>query len=157
MVQVARKPYQGAQYTHQGWLLPDSAHLLLNDELDELYDPSLGGRTRTLLWDVSDLRNPIFKSAYMAKVTSIDHNLYIIGTRAYLSNYCSGLRVLDVSKALSGVLTETAYFDVAPNCATTSFLGSWSSYPYFSSGTIVVNSIERGLFVVKLNGDTTCQ
>jgi hypothetical protein len=32
------------------------------------------------------------------------------------------------------------------------FTGSWSVYPYFASGYIVVNSIERGLFVVKYNG-----
>ena len=29
--------------------------------------------------------------------------------------------------------------------------GSWSVYPYFKSGTIVVSSIERGLFVLKAN------
>jgi hypothetical protein len=29
------------------------------------------------------------------------------------------------------------------------FAGSWSNYPFFSSGTIVVSSIEQGLFVVR--------
>jgi hypothetical protein len=32
------------------------------------------------------------------------------------------------------------------------FTGSWSVYPYFESGYIVINSIERGLFVVKYSG-----
>lgn len=30
------------------------------------------------------------------------------------------------------------------------FVGSWSSYALFKSGYIAINSIERGLFVVKL-------
>jgi hypothetical protein len=32
-----------------------------------------------------------------------------------------------------------------------SFGGVWSTYPYFESGYILVNTLERGLFVVKLN------
>jgi hypothetical protein len=30
------------------------------------------------------------------------------------------------------------------------FVGSWSSYGLFRSGYIAINTIERGLFVVKL-------
>ncbi len=29
------------------------------------------------------------------------------------------------------------------------FSGSWSNYPYFKSGTIVVTSIQEGLFLVR--------
>lgn len=32
------------------------------------------------------------------------------------------------------------------------FLGTWSNYPYFKSGNILVNSIERGIFTVKYTG-----
>jgi len=49
-------------------------------------------------------------------------------------------------------MVEVGFFDVAPDCSTTTFKGSWSSYIYFKSGTIVVNSIDRGMFVVKYNG-----
>ena len=31
----------------------------------------------------------------------------------------------------------------------TEFIGSWGSYGYFKSGHIVVNTIDRGVFVVK--------
>jgi len=150
-VMIARKSYSGVQYTHQGWLLSDWSHLLLNDELDELNGAS--GKTRTLLWDVSKLTNPVFKAAYLAKDNSIDHNLYVIGNTAYLANYCDGLRVLDTTLAAAGTLSQKAFFKVSPTCTTLKFLGSWSNYPYFSSGTILVSSIERGLFVLKLNGD----
>ena len=52
---IARKPYDEAFYTHQGWLTEDHTHLLLNDELDELY--SSNPHTRSLIWNVEDLKN----------------------------------------------------------------------------------------------------
>jgi len=125
--------------------------LLLDDELDELNYKPLGGHTRTMVWDVSDLRVPTFKSQLDSKETVIDHNLYTLGDRAYLSNYCGGLRIYDTSSVATTGLSEVAYFDVAPACSTTEFLGTWSNYPYFKSGNIIVSSIERGLFVLKYN------
>jgi len=131
-------------------LLKDSTHLLLNDELDELNGKEK--TTRTLLWEISSLEKPFHKSSYFATEKVVDHNLYIVGDYAYLTNYCGGLRVLDLSKVtVDGSIKEVAYFDVSPNCDTTKFLGSWSSYPYFPSGTVVVNSIDRGLFVLKVH------
>jgi len=148
MIEISRTDYQGVQYTHQGWLLPDSAYLLLDDELDEIYGSNK--HTRTLLWDVHDLRAPKFTYEYFSSQTSVDHNLYTLGDYAYLANYCAGLRVMDTTQVASGGgLSEAGFFDVAPDCSTTSFLGSWSVYPYFPSGNIVVQSIDRGLFVVK--------
>ena len=73
------------------------------------------------------------------------------GDLAFEANYCAGLRILDVSEIQEGTVKELGYFDVAPNCNSPGFSGSWSSYPYFKSGTIVVSSIERGLFVLKFN------
>jgi choice-of-anchor B domain-containing protein len=148
MVEISRTEYQGSQYTHQGWNLPNSGWLLLNDELDEIYGSNK--HTRTLLWDTHQLRAPKSTYSFYSSETSVDHNLYTLGNYAYLANYCAGLRVMDTSQVASGGgLTEAGYFDVAPDCSTTSFFGSWSVYPYFPSGNIVVNSIERGLFVVK--------
>jgi choice-of-anchor B domain-containing protein len=140
--------YQGVQYTHQGWLLPGMKYLLLDDELDELYNAN--HHTRTIAWDVSSLKAPKIVSTFYSTETVIDHNLYTLLDRAYLSNYCGGLRIYDTSNVVTG-LKEAGYFDVAPDCATTSFLGTWSNYPYFPSGNIVVSSIDRGLFVVKYN------
>jgi len=145
---ISRTGYNGAQYTHQGWLLPDKTHLLLDDELDELYGTNK--HTRTIAWDVTNLRVPKIASTFYNEETVIDHNLYTLGNRAYLSNYCGGLRIYDTSDVVAG-LKEVAYFDVAPDCDTTNFLGTWSNYPYFKSTNIVVNSIDRGLFVLKYN------
>ena len=30
------------------------------------------------------------------------------------------------------------------------FLGSWSNYPYFDSGILIVSSMREGLFVLRL-------
>ena len=81
------------------------------------------------------------------------------GNLAYEANYCAGLRILDISgiKETTPDIKEVGYFDVAPDCDSPGFSGSWSSYPYFESGTIIVSSIERGLFVLKYTGQQwTC-
>jgi choice-of-anchor B domain-containing protein len=155
MVEIARKPYDGSQYTHQGWLTMDSRFLFLNDELDEQAGttggPDNGKNTRTLIWDVSDLDNPVWVNTFFSTLTAVDHNLYVNGTYVFEANYCAGLRILKFTDPIIGAprLTEVAYFDVAPNCDGTSFFGSWSNYPYFASGNIIVSSIERGLFVLR--------
>ena len=92
---LSRTSYDDNFYTHQGWLTEDHKHLMMNDELDESNDGGSMLNTRTLLWSVEDLENPIHVGSHIADVESIDHNLYVQGNRAYLANYCSGLRILD--------------------------------------------------------------
>ena len=125
----------------------DMAHLMLNDELDESNGPSKN--TRTMLWDVTDLRAPKLVGSHYADVQAIDHNLYIKGPLGYLANYCSGLRILDSTQMADGRAPEVAYFDMVDYCDEVAFKGAWSNYPYFKSGTIIVSSIELGLFMLK--------
>ncbi|MCH6547926.1 MAG: hypothetical protein IH798_05715 [Gemmatimonadetes bacterium] len=43
-----------------------------------------------------------------------------------------------------------AYFDTAPfGTNQPGFAGSWSNYPYFDSGIIVVTSMREGVFILK--------
>ena len=44
---------------------------------------------------------------------------------------------------------EVAHFDTYSAGDKVSFVGSWSNYPYFKSGSILVSSIEEGLFILK--------
>jgi len=62
-------------------------------------------------------------------------------TLAYESNYCAGLRILDVSKMEEkDGIKEVGFFEVAPNFkGKLEFQGAWSSYVYFDSETIIVN------------------
>jgi len=152
-VLLSKRGYSHAMYTHQGWLTEDQSTILLDDELDEAYDVSPDadklGHTITYLWDVSDLLNPVLKNYYISTEVAIDHNQYILGDFTYQSNYGAGLRILHIDQDKYD-LKEVAYFDCLPTAAKSAeFEGTWSNYPYFKSGNIIVSSIEYGLFVVR--------
>jgi choice-of-anchor B domain-containing protein len=146
-IQIVRKPYDGAAYSHQGWLAKGQRYFLLDDELDEMSGDDK--RTRTYIFDVADLDNPEPIGTYVAEVTSIDHNQYVKDGYTYQANYQSGLRILKLGRIGSGQLSEAGYFDIYPEANTANFNGSWSVYPYFESGTVVISGIEQGLIVVK--------
>lgn len=145
-VQVARVGYPGSAYTHQGWLAPGQRWYLMDDELDELDN---NHNTRTYIWDLADLDNPQRSFSYTALVGASDHNLYIRDQYAFLANYKSGLRILDLSGIEQQRVREVAFFDTFPANNDSGFDGAWSSYPYFASGNVVVSDISRGLFVLQ--------
>tara|TARA_Y100001970_G_scaffold121678_1_gene150910 strand:- start:436 stop:4152 length:3717 start_codon:yes stop_codon:yes gene_type:complete len=132
-------------YTHQGWLTEDHRYFIQNDELDE--NNGAVNSTRTLIWDLEDLDNPTIETTYFGPTPSIDHNNYVIGNYVYMSHYTSGLRILDITDISNP--SEAAFFDVYPNNNNTSFDGTWSNYPYYGSGNVVVTSIDEGLFVLR--------
>jgi choice-of-anchor B domain-containing protein len=92
--QISRTGYPFAAYSHQGWLTEDQRYLLMDDELDE---QDFGMNTKTHIWDVADLAQPVYLGAYTSSVQAIDHNLYIKDNLAFLANYRAGLRVLDIT------------------------------------------------------------
>ena len=142
---IATATYPSLAYSHQGWLSEDHRYFYLNDELDEM-----GGtpRTRTLIFDVTDLDDPVLAGEYMGETAATDHNLYVRGKYLYESNYVAGLRILDISDPVRPI--EVGYFDTVPSSPNVpGFAGSWSNYPYFQSGIIVVTSIREGLFILK--------
>jgi choice-of-anchor B domain-containing protein len=151
--QVARVGYPGSAYTHQGWATEDHRFYLMDDELDEAQQ---GINTRTYIWNIENLDNPFIVGTYTSSIAAIDHNLYTKDNKAYQANYRGGMRVLDLANISSGNLTEVGYFDVYPTSNSANFNGAWSVYPYFPSGTIVISSIEDGLFVVKESAPVTC-
>jgi len=151
--QVSRTGYAGSSYTHQGWATEDHRFYLMDDELDE---SNSNHNTRTYIWNIEDLNAPIFLGYFQSNIASIDHNLYIKGDKAYQANYTGGLRVLDINNIATGNLTEYGYFDVYPNSNGRTFNGAWSNYPFFESGSIIISSIEGGLFVVQESSPATC-
>ncbi|HSH75563.1 MAG TPA: choice-of-anchor B family protein, partial [Longimicrobiales bacterium] len=144
--------YPNVGYSHQGWITPDHRYFYMNDEGDET-NAARAGRpmqgTRTLIWDVQDLDDPIMVKEHFGVASTVDHNLYIRGEVMYQSNYVSGLRVLDISDPLNP--RETGFLDTVPGNDGLSFDGSWSNYPFFRSGTIVVSSGKEGVFFVRYN------
>jgi choice-of-anchor B domain-containing protein len=153
-VQLSRTGYDTAAYTHQGWLTPDQRYLIVDDELDE---QEQGGQTKTYVFDVGRLDAPSLVATYQGQAESIDHNQYIRGNRSFQANYRSGLRILDTSRVSEGVLSEVGFFDVYPPDDAAEFNGSWSNYPYFGSGVVVVSGIEQGLFVLRPQGVASAQ
>jgi len=143
-IQLSRQGYDNAQYTHQGWLTEDHRYYMMNDELDET---RLGHNTKTFIWDLIDLDTPLLKGFYNGDKASIDHNLYIKGNFAYLSNYTSGLSIVDITDIGNNNFQEVASFDIYPADNIAKFKGAWSNYPYFESGNVIMSGIEEGLFI----------
>lgn len=141
---ISKVSYANAKYTHQGWLTKDSKYFLLGDELDEL---RVGNKTKTIIFDMTDLDNPKFHSNYFGSTYAIDHNGYVKEDTFYLANYTAGVRFIDITDINN--ITETGFFDTYPANDKVAFNGVWNVYPYFKSGTILVSDYDGGLFILK--------
>jgi choice-of-anchor B domain-containing protein len=148
--QISTICYSNIGYTHQGWFTENMEYFLLGDEVDEI---DFGVNSRTLVFDFTDLDNPIFHMEYLGPTGAIDHNGYIVGNTFYIANYTAGLRAVDISSIASGSMVETGYFDTYIPDNSTSFHGAWNIYPFFESGNILVSDIEGGMLILKLSND----
>ncbi len=144
---IANATYPNVAYTHQGWISEDQRYFFVNDELDERN--GLASATRTLVWDIEDLDDPILAHEYLGPTRSIDHNLYIRGDNMYQSNYTAGFFIVDVRNATRP--RQVGFFDTTPGGTNGMFGGTWSNYPFFDSGVIAVTSGNEGLFILKQN------
>jgi choice-of-anchor B domain-containing protein len=159
---ISKTSYDGASYTHQGWVLDkqNQEWLIMDDEYDEIEKdgPAADGKPVTYIWDIRNLERPLQTGYYKGKDVSVDHNQYVKDGLAFQSNYGSGFHIVDVSSIpydpTGANVKEIGFFDVypeddkAPNGGLAKFVGSWSSYAMFPSGYMFVNTIERGAFVV---------
>ena len=137
--------YSNIGYTHQGWFTENMKYFLLGDEIDEI---NFGGNTRTIVFDLTDLDNPIFHMAYTGPTAAIDHNGYVVDDLFYQSNYTAGVRIIDITNIETNSISEVGFFDSYPPDNSTSFHGAWNVYPFFASGNIIISDIEGGLFII---------
>jgi len=152
--EIAAIRYPNVGYAHQGWLDEAQRYFYLGDELDEVqawrdYQKGLRldpPRTRTLIFDLTDLDAPRLAAEYLAATSAIDHNLFVRGDLLFQANYTAGLRVLDISDREHPV--EVAFFDTYPWGDPVQFAGAWGVYPYLPGGVVLVSSIGEGLFVL---------
>jgi choice-of-anchor B domain-containing protein len=145
-IALAAAAYPNAVYAHQGWIAEDHRHFFLNDEGDEI--AGVTPRTRTLVWDIVDLDDPILLTEYLGETSATDHNLYVRGPYLYESNYVAGLRIIDVRDPANP--REVGFFDTVPfGPDAPGFSGSWSNYPFFESGNIIVTSMREGVFILR--------
>ncbi len=139
---IATVSYPNVAYAHQGWLSDDQQWFFSNDEIDEANGSE--PHTRTLVWDLADLDDPVLAAEYRATTTETDHNLYVHGRYMYQSNTGAGLRVIDVIDPRNPV--EVGFFDTDREGTGG---GTWSNYPYFASGVIPVTGGFAGIFFVR--------
>ncbi len=145
-VNISGIQYSNLGYTHQGWFTEDQRYFIVGDELDEI---NFGFNSRTLVFDMLDLDNPVLHTTYLGTTSAIDHNGYVLENDFFLANYTAGLRVMDISDIANGNIMETGFFDSYPSNNSASFNGVWSVYPFFESGKIVISDINSGLFIVQ--------
>ena len=143
---ISTLSYSNSGYTHQGWFTEDQRYFLLGDEFDE---SNVGFNTRTIVFDLTDLDNPVLSYEYFGTTPAIDHNGYVKGDNYYLSNYAAGLRVLDISDIENDNIVEIGFFDTYQDNNDASYNGVWNVYPYFESENIMINDRSGGFFLVR--------
>jgi choice-of-anchor B domain-containing protein len=147
MFLIATADYSNESTCHQGWIGADYNYLYVNDEGDS--------NPQTIVFDVSDLSNPIEVNRFGWGEDTIDHNLYVRGTILYEANYQSGLRIFDL--AVDPVNPPlVGFFDSYPEGNSESFNGMWSCFPFFDSGIVIGSDMERGLFVMSFEVPDPC-
>jgi choice-of-anchor B domain-containing protein len=153
LARISQAQYANTGYAHQGWLTEDQRYFFVDDELDELNHVT-GEKTRTHMYDVSDLDNPVYRGFVEWGTGNIDHNLYIKDGFIFQANYTRGLRVFELGDLEStdpqDWFQEVAWFDSYPADDSVTFNGAWQVYPYFPSGSIIISDINGGLFTVQV-------
>jgi choice-of-anchor B domain-containing protein len=132
-ISIAKYPNVG--YTHQGWFTEDQRYIFVNDEGDE----GRGRNTRTIVFDLGDLDDPVVLTEYYATTKDVDHNLYIRGRYMYQGNYGAGLRIINVADPKNP--KEVGYLTNAGS--------AWGTYPYFKHDVVAV-STDKGLILARL-------
>ena len=161
---ISRNPYPDSSYSHQGWLSQDQSHFYMNDELDERDnlrgpDGQFGTEddgepipTRTHIWNVEDLDNPVYEGFYEGVEKTIDHNLYVKGDFLYQANYSAGMRILQIDSSDPSQLSEFGFFDTFMADNNVSFNGAWSVFPFFDfddQNVILISDRQGGMFMVE--------
>ena len=144
-VELSTASHPNPAYMHQGWVTEDHRYFIMDDESDVIAGNV--ETTRTLVWELDDLEDPILVKEFFGSLPASAHNLYVKGDFTYQANYRYGLHILDISDPLNPV--EVGMFDTSPFGTGPGFGGAWSTYPFFDSGTILVTSMQEGLFMLK--------
>ncbi|TPV95404.1 MAG: choice-of-anchor B family protein [Myxococcales bacterium FL481] len=145
--ELSRTGYPKAAYCHQGWFTSDLRYMFVGDELDE---GDLVDRTRTLIFDMSDLDEPVLIGEHFGATRATDHNQYVVGDRLYQANDGLGLQVFDTADVSGANLTEVAYLDTLPG-KDEGFDGLWSVYPFWPESEVIGASDRNlGLVMVRI-------
>ncbi len=139
-------PDQGTN--HSGWK-KDSIYIMADEN---------GGLSLKVI-DVSDLNNlqviALFNSGVLP-IPAVPHNLIIRDNFVYVSYYCDGLQVFDISNPNNPI--KAGYYDTYPSIYCSGFKGNWGVDPQLPSGIILVSDVQSGLFILEFdyNEESIC-
>ena len=139
-------PDQGTN--HSGWK-KDSIYIMADEN---------GGLSLKVI-DVSDLNNlqviALFNSGVLPS-PAVPHNLIIRDNFVYVSYYCDGLQVFDISNPNNPI--KVGYYDTYPSIYCSGFKGNWGVDPQLPSGIILVSDVQSGLFILEFdyNEESIC-
>ena len=139
-------PDQGTN--HSGWK-KDSIYIMADEN---------GGLSLKVI-DVSDLNNlqviALFNSGVLPS-PAVPHNLIIQDNFVYVSYYCDGLQVFDISNPNNPI--KAGYYDTYPSIYCSGFKGNWGVDPQLPSGIILVSDVQSGLFILEFdyNEESIC-
>ncbi len=141
---ISHTTYSNSGYTHSGWFSEDGSVVFVQDELDER-DRLLNTTLRAFV--ISDTGTLSTPQTWTGPTTSIDHNGFVRGNRYYMSNYASGLTILDIANVAD--IRAVGRFDTYPSSDSVGFPGAWGTYPFLPSGKILISDTGSGLYVVE--------
>ena len=132
-------PDQGTN--HSGWK-KDSTYIMADEN---------GGLSLKVI-DVSDLNNlqviALFNSGVLPS-PAVPHNLIIRDNFVYVSYYCDGLQVFDISNPNNPI--KAGYYDTYPSMYCSGFKGNWGVDPQLPSGIILASDVQSGLFILEFD------
>lgn len=130
-----------ANFTHNAWL-SDSGNVVFTT--DERANAPIGA------FDITDLNNIVkldeFRPLATLGTNVIPHNVHVWQDWLIISYYTDGGIVVDASRPTN--LIEVGNFDTFFGLLA-GFAGAWGAYPFFPSQTVLVSSIDDGLFVLE--------
>jgi choice-of-anchor B domain-containing protein len=130
----------GGRFTHNSWLTRDGRYLFTTDERDGF--PLEG-------WDLLNPMAPRKVSQYLARATSIAHNVMTDGDRLLVAHYTEGVHLLDVSNPEQPRLL--GYYDTFTG-SSGGYRGVWGAYVFPGTNLILASDINNGLFVLRYDG-----
>jgi choice-of-anchor B domain-containing protein len=143
MFRIAMERYPSGYFANQGRLSADRQYFYLCDDGDERQGQPV---TRTMVFDVSDLSDPTYLDNFTTGQATADHELAVHDGFIFEANLTGGLHIFEALDPVHPV--AVGYFDTYPANNSYSYIGAFSTYPFFPSGTVIVSDTVGGLFIL---------
>jgi choice-of-anchor B domain-containing protein len=128
-------------FTHSTWVNENNTLCITTDEVN-------GGRVA--LYDISNKTDIKFRDHWTPDSSTIPHNAYIIGDKAYVSWYTEGFICLDISDPYD--IKKYASYDTSSYTSGSGYHGAWGCYPFSPSGVVYISDIEEGFYILSVEG-----